>query len=86
MIITKKHLSRRTFLRGTFGAAMALPLLDAMVPALTAQGQRRPRRRSASARSTCRTACIPTRGIRRRRRDFEFKPVMQPLERSAISW
>ena len=24
MIITKKHLSRRTFLRGTFGAAMAL--------------------------------------------------------------
>ena len=37
MIITKKHLSRRTFIRGTFGAAMALPLLDAMVPALTAQ-------------------------------------------------
>ncbi len=26
MIITKKHLSRRTFLRGTFGAAIALPL------------------------------------------------------------
>ena len=24
MIITKKHLSRRTFLRGTFGATMAL--------------------------------------------------------------
>ena len=39
MIITKKHLSRRTFLRGTFGAAMALPMLDAMVPALTAQAQ-----------------------------------------------
>ena len=39
MIITKKHLSRRTFLQGTFGAAMALPLLDAMVPALTAQGK-----------------------------------------------
>jgi hypothetical protein len=37
MIITKKHLSRRTFLRGTFGAAVALPFLDAMVPALTAQ-------------------------------------------------
>ena len=34
MIITKKHLSRRTFLRGAFGATMALPLLDAMVPAL----------------------------------------------------
>ena len=35
MIITKKHLPRRTVLRG-FGAALALPLLDGMVPALTA--------------------------------------------------
>jgi len=36
MIITKKALPRRTFLRGA-GAAMALPLLDAMIPAMTAQ-------------------------------------------------
>ncbi len=35
MFITRKHLSRRTVLRG-FGATLALPLLDAMVPALTA--------------------------------------------------
>lgn len=35
MIITKKSLSRRTFLRGA-GTALALPLLDAMIPALTA--------------------------------------------------
>ena len=35
MIITKKHLPRRTFLRGV-GATLALPLLDAMVPALSA--------------------------------------------------
>src|SRR4051794_5997156 len=35
MIITKKALPRRTFLRG-MGAALALPLLDAMVPAMTA--------------------------------------------------
>ena len=35
MIITKKSLPRRTFLKGT-GVALALPLLDAMVPALTA--------------------------------------------------
>ncbi len=34
MIITKKALPRRTFLRG-MGAAVALPLLDAMVPPLT---------------------------------------------------
>ena len=36
MIITKKYLPRRTFLRGG-GAGLALPLLDSMVPALTAQ-------------------------------------------------
>lgn len=36
MIVTRKALSRRTVLRG-MGAAVALPLLDAMVPALTAQ-------------------------------------------------
>ena len=36
MIVVKKALSRRTVLRG-LGTAVALPLLDAMVPALTAQ-------------------------------------------------
>jgi hypothetical protein len=35
MIIQKMHLSRRTVLRG-LGASIALPLLDAMVPAMTA--------------------------------------------------
>jgi hypothetical protein len=35
MIITRKALPRRTFLRG-MGAAVALPLLDAMVPSMTA--------------------------------------------------
>jgi hypothetical protein len=38
MFITKKHLPRRTFLRGV-GTAMALPLLDAMIPARTALAQ-----------------------------------------------
>jgi hypothetical protein len=37
-IITKKHLSRRTFLRG-MGVSLSLPLLDAMVPAHTALAQ-----------------------------------------------
>lgn len=36
MIVTKKAISRRTMLRG-MGATVALPLLDAMIPALTAQ-------------------------------------------------
>jgi len=35
MIITRKALPRRTFLRG-LGASVALPLLDAMVPSMTA--------------------------------------------------
>ena len=35
MIITKMHVSRRTLLKG-LGASLALPLLDSMVPALTA--------------------------------------------------
>ena len=57
MIVTKKALPRRTFLRGV-GAALALPLLDAMVPA---DDRRWPRRRptracAASASSTCRWA------------------------------
>ena len=35
MIVTKKHLPRRTFLKG-MGATIALPMLDAMSPALSA--------------------------------------------------
>jgi hypothetical protein len=81
MIITKKHLSRRTFLQGTFGAAMALPLLDAMVPALTAQGK-------TAARTPFRFGAIympngvypgtwhPTKVGK----DFEFNRTMKPLE------
>jgi len=77
MFITKKHLSRRTFMRGTLGATVALPFLDAMVPAL-----------SAAPNSPFRfgTVYFPmgvlpeswhpeTAGS-----DFAFKPVMQPLE------
>ena len=38
MFIAKKYLSRRTFLRST-GATMALPLLEAMIPARVALAQ-----------------------------------------------
>src|SRR4026208_1744239 len=38
MFIFKKHLSRRTVLKGA-GVSLALPLLDAMVPAATALAQ-----------------------------------------------
>ena len=49
MLITKQALPRRTFLRG-MGATLALPLLDAMVPAMSARARgRRGSRRSTSA-------------------------------------
>ena len=40
MFISKMHLPRRTVLRG-IGATVALPLLDCMVPALTATSRNR---------------------------------------------
>ena len=55
MIITKMALPRRTFLRG-LGATLALPLLDAMMPALTALAKTPPGRCRASASSTPRMA------------------------------
>ena len=50
MIITRKALSRRTVLRG-IGAGVALPLLDAMVPAHAAL-------RTTAARPTPRFAVV----------------------------
>ncbi len=50
MFVTRKHLSRRTILRG-MGASLALPLLDSMVPAQTPL-----RQTAATPRS--RLACI----------------------------
>ena len=49
MFVTKKHLSRRTFLRGA-GVTIALPLLESMVPAQT------PLRQTAAAPKTRFTA------------------------------
>src|SRR5947199_2202344 len=39
MVITRKAIPRRAFLRGA-GAALALPMLDAMTPALSAETKR----------------------------------------------
>jgi hypothetical protein len=50
MFITKRHLSRRTVLRG-MGATVFLPLLDSMVPARTALAD-------TAARPLSRLACI----------------------------
>jgi hypothetical protein len=45
VFLTKKHLSRRTFLRGT-GVALGLPFLDAMVPAFAADTAVMPKTRA----------------------------------------
>lgn len=80
MFVTKKHLDRRTLLRG-IGTALALPLLDAMVPAATAQAQT-----AAGQRLRFGVVYVPN-GIYPADwhpdevgRDFRFKRVMQPLE------
>jgi hypothetical protein len=44
--IAKRHLDRRTFLRGA-GTAIALPLLESMLPAMTARATAAPRSRLA---------------------------------------
>lgn len=80
MFITRKSLSRRTLLRGA-GAAIALPLLDSMIPAATALAQTvaAPRSRFASIYiphgATMDLWTPATDG-----RDFEFSEILKPLE------
>src|SRR5215216_425199 len=81
MIITKKAIARRTVLRG-LGAAVALPLLDAMVPAARALA-------ATPAKGTQRFGFfyVPHGSIMRQwtpaqeGRNFEFSPILKPLER-----
>jgi hypothetical protein len=77
MIITKKHLPRRTFLRGMAGAAIALPFLDSMVPALTAAptGQFR-----AAFVYTPHGVILKEWVPEKTGTDFEMKPILKPLE------
>jgi uncharacterized protein DUF1552 len=80
MFITKMALSRRTFLRGV-GASVALPLLDAMVPALTAAAD-------TPAKAVPRLGVVyhPNGVIYQNwlpkgaGRDFEFSSILAPLE------
>src|SRR5665213_2426647 len=81
MIITKKHLPRRTFLRGLAGTAVALPLLDSMIPALTAQTK-------TAAKPQFRAAFIYTpHGVildqwvpKTTGTDYEMTPILKPIE------
>jgi hypothetical protein len=80
MFITKKHLSRRTFLKGA-GVTMALPVLDAMIPALAAQTKT-----AATAGPRLVFVYVPHGAIMDRwtpkteGAGFEFTPILKPLE------
>ena len=80
MIITKRSLPRRTFLRGV-GATLSLPLLDAMVPALSALSQT-----PAQPRMRMGFLYVPN-GIQMENfrpagdgAGFEMTPILHPLE------
>lgn len=78
MIVTRKHLPRRTFLKGV-GATVALPWLDAMVPAFAVRAQ---------TKAPVRLVFVYTpngmmmhdwtpKGVGK---DFEFTRILKPLE------
>src|SRR5262245_29326436 len=80
MFVTRMALPRRTFLRG-MGTAVALPLLDAMIPALTAavETPAKPVRRLGVVyhpNGVIYQNWLP-RGIGRQ---FELSPILAPLE------
>ncbi len=80
MFVTKKHLSRRTFLNGV-GVTLALPLLESMIPAATALGQ-------TAAKARTRLGCIyfPHGAIMNKwtpateGAGFELSEILQPLK------
>ena len=79
-MISSKHLPRRAMLRG-LGATLALPFLDAMVPAFARAAQLR-----ATAPTRMAFVYVPN-GIIMEQwtpaaegRAFEFTPILKPLE------
>jgi hypothetical protein len=80
MFLTRKHLSRRTLLKGA-GVSIALPLLDAMIPAQTAWAQ-------TAAKPVTRLGFVyfPHGALqdewqpKKTGRDFEFPFIVKPLE------
>jgi hypothetical protein len=79
MFNSKKHLSRRTVLRGT-GIALGLPLLDAMIPASTALAQT-----AAAPQTRLGFVYFPHGAVmqawvpKERGANFAFSPILEPL-------
>src|SRR5437762_7732302 len=90
MHISKRHISRRTMLRG-MGVTVALPLLDAMVPAASAfarteAGQSAAKQRFVAMEMVHGNAGSTAIGVKKNLfapvkvgRDFEFTPTLEPL-------
>jgi uncharacterized protein DUF1552 len=90
MYISKKHISRRTLLRG-MGVTVALPFLDAMVPAASAfanseVGQSASKLRFVAMEMVHGNAGSTAIGVKKNLfapvrvgRDFEFSPTLEPL-------
>ena len=82
MFLTKKHISRRAFIRSSVGATFALPLLDAMVPAQTPLA-----RTAAAPLQRFGFIYVPHGSIMKEwtplqdGAGFEFSPILKPLER-----
>ena len=80
MFLTKKHVPRRTFLRGV-GAAVALPLLDSMLPAQTPLSKT-----AARAVPHVGFVYVPHGAImdqwtpKTEGAGFEFTPILKPIE------
>ena len=80
MIMMRKHLPRRTFLKG-MGTVIALPMLDAMVPALPAGGEVK-----AAAPVRLAFVYVPNGIVMndwtpvKTGKDFEFTRILKPLE------
>src|SRR5437762_3041086 len=78
MFLTKKHLSRRTFLQSA-GATLALPFLESMIPAMTA-------RAATNSGSRLAFVYVPHGAImdkwtpKTEGADFEYTPILKPLE------
>src|SRR6185295_9091614 len=90
MYIAKKHISRRTLLRG-MGVTVALPFLDSMVPAVSAfskteAGQSASKLRFVAMEMVHGNAGSTAIGVKKNLfapvkvgRDFEFSPTLEPL-------
>ena len=80
MIIKKMALPRRTFLRG-LGVTLALPVLDAMVPALSAaQSAARPTVPRLGFVYAPNGSFLPNFFPQQTGRGFELTPILKPLE------